>query len=173
MPYAVKIKGLRYWRKYHQTHKLRILERKRAARQKAKKRHCAAARRGAFRKCKKCLRSKPLMDFHIGSQWCKPCHHERSRQWGLKHKTRRKNFARNSHLKRKYGITIQDEQAILYVQRRRCAICGLMKQLGLDHCHKTGKLRGYLCLKCNSGIGRFDDSISMLKRATEYLIYHK
>jgi len=41
----------------------------------------------------------------------------------------------------------------------------------LDHCHTTGKIRGFLCQKCNHGLGLFNDSIQALKSAIEYLSY--
>ena len=41
--------------------------------------------------------------------------------------------------------------------------------LNLDHCHDTGIFRGWLCMNCNTGIGKLDDSISGLVRAIEYL----
>ena len=42
-------------------------------------------------------------------------------------------------------------------------------QIVLDHNHKTGEVRGYLCESCNTGIGRFDDDVTILKRAITYL----
>ncbi len=54
-----------------------------------------------------------------------------------------------------------------------CECCGT-KLLGgaqthLDHCHKTGKFRGWLCNRCNRGLGYFGDCIEGLQRAIEYL----
>jgi hypothetical protein len=56
----------------------------------------------------------------------------------------------------------------------KCAICGAShsenrKGLALDHCHNTGKIRGYLCQACNLGLGNFKDDKSLLLRAIEYL----
>jgi len=42
--------------------------------------------------------------------------------------------------------------------------------MAIDHCHKSGEVRGSLCTKCNSGIGMFNDSIELLMSACEYLI---
>jgi hypothetical protein len=39
----------------------------------------------------------------------------------------------------------------------------------LDHCHKTGKFRGWLCNRCNRGLGFFDDCIEGLEQAIRYL----
>lgn len=52
-----------------------------------------------------------------------------------------------------------------------CECCG--KDAGfaiqLDHCHKTGKLRGFLCYKCNSLIGLAEDNAAVLVSAANYL----
>lgn len=53
-----------------------------------------------------------------------------------------------------------------------CECCGkppINKALALDHDHITNKFRGWLCIKCNLGIGKLDDSISGLQKAIEYL----
>lgn len=51
-----------------------------------------------------------------------------------------------------------------------CAICGkCAKQLHLDHCHKANRFRGWLCFRCNAGLGLFQDSEDLLQRAIGYL----
>lgn len=64
-------------------------------------------------------------------------------------------------------------------QKGLCAICDdpvSLRQEGeaqrsafVDHCHETGKIRGILCRRCNSGLGFFRDSPTTLERAIEYL----
>jgi hypothetical protein len=55
-------------------------------------------------------------------------------------------------------------------QRNNCAICGIqLKRACLDHDHKSGKIRGVLCFKCNSGLGHFEDSSTILLKALQYL----
>jgi hypothetical protein len=56
-----------------------------------------------------------------------------------------------------------------------CPICakrtiaGVTCDIVLDHNHKTGKVRGWICDSCNTGIGRFKDDIELLKRAMKFL----
>lgn len=55
-------------------------------------------------------------------------------------------------------------------QAGKCAICDAVPvRLCADHDHVSGKPRGLLCRKCNSGLGFFVDSIPNLKRAVDYL----
>jgi uncharacterized protein YlaI len=81
---------------------------------------------------------------------------------------------------RRFGITVEDYLNKLKDQNYRCAICDkeetsedprytVTKRLSIDHCHKTGKIRGLLCVKCNSAIGHFNDDIEMLQKGVEYL----
>jgi len=85
--------------------------------------------------------------------------------------------ARDKQLKLSYGISLKDYNSILDSQEYKCKICGkkreefeiVGKKLFVDHCHKTGKVRGILCTKCNTGIGMFDDSIENLEAAISYL----
>jgi len=59
-------------------------------------------------------------------------------------------------------------------QEGKCAICfKIMDAPNVDHCHKTGKVRGLLCSLCNKGIGLFHDDIEKLLQAVEYLNANK
>ena len=58
-----------------------------------------------------------------------------------------------------------------------CAICSISKKdngkdLAVDHCHSTGKIRGLLCNKCNPAIGFLQDSPEIAKNALEYIKKH-
>lgn len=85
-------------------------------------------------------------------------------------------YQRNRQLKVSYGITQDDYEKILKKQRGKCAICRLTgsgqagkNYLCVDHDHKTGKIRGLLCHKCNRGIGLLGDSIKNAVAALSYL----
>ena len=49
-----------------------------------------------------------------------------------------------------------------------CQICGKRARV-MDHSHITGKWRGHLCYKCNSGLGAFGDSTERIESAIAYL----
>jgi len=82
----------------------------------------------------------------------------------LKEKWARKNEAR---IRRKYGVGRAPEDA-------KCAICGhrraSARDICIDHDHSTGKFRGYLCHKCNRGIGFLKDDPLLVLKAADYLI---
>ncbi len=90
-------------------------------------------------------------------------------------------MSRYSRVKRlkKLGITHEDFDAMVAVQDGRCAICnekqpkqedGRQFHLCVDHCHKTGKVRGLLCRTCNTGIGQLRDDPILVKNALDYLL---
>jgi hypothetical protein len=81
---------------------------------------------------------------------------------------------RASDLKRKYGITIEQFTELLWQQGGRCACCtvllvGTQRRLAVDHCHRTGMVRGILCHPCNLGLGQFSDQPNLLAAAKSYL----
>lgn len=80
--------------------------------------------------------------------------------------------ARRRHLRREYGITIEDFDAILESQSGRCAICDSGdpgKTWCVDHDHESGAIRGVLCWHCNVGLGHFRDNPTALASAIDYL----
>ena len=81
-------------------------------------------------------------------------------------------------LKRHYGISTAERDAMLEEQDHKCKICGKSEEtairgekirLAVDHCHDTGRVRGMLCVKCNRGLGLFCDDPDILRKAIEYL----
>jgi hypothetical protein len=63
---------------------------------------------------------------------------------------------------------------MLLNQNNKCAICGrdkseFKKRFAVDHNHKTGEIRGLLCVNCNHGLGTFKDNTIFLNNAIKYL----
>lgn len=79
---------------------------------------------------------------------------------------------RRNALKNSYGLTIEGYEVLVQSQNGKCCICLLEKPLVVDHDHETGKIRGLLCHKCNSGIGMMCDDIKIVRMAYEYLKKH-
>ncbi len=86
---------------------------------------------------------------------------------------------RNEYRHRKYALTPEAFAALLLKQGNRCAICRTREpskvrgdgppQWRVDHCHKTNKVRGLLCIQCNAGLGQFRDDAALLEAALDYL----
>lgn len=94
----------------------------------------------------------------------------RSRKWREDNKEHFAVLKKKSILKNKYGITLEDYNLILKNQDDGCAVCKRKEKiLCVDHCHKTGKVRGLLCHLCNRAIGMMKDDISILQNAIIYL----
>lgn len=79
--------------------------------------------------------------------------------------------ARFCSIKKRYGIEREQVWSLLSRMCYSCGICGLQLDDNwmIDHCHKTNRVRGILCRKCNSGLGQFGDDVSRIKRAAEYI----
>jgi len=83
-------------------------------------------------------------------------------------------YKRDRYLEKQYGISLDDFNFKLEEQNFCCAICNrhqseFKKNLNVDHCHTTGKIRGLLCGKCNKGLGQLFDNISNINNAIQYL----
>lgn len=96
--------------------------------------------------------------------------------WGERNKEKcrrdKKVHSRKYHLKRKYGIDLEEYERMFKAQSGKCLICNKRerkKMLSVDHDHKTAKVRGLLCHKCNTAIGLLHDDVGMLLSAVKYL----
>jgi hypothetical protein len=123
--------------------------------------------------CSDCHKIRPWDDFPGRGFVCKACHRNRhrakSREWSLKND---------------FGLTVAQYTAMFDRQGGVCAICekqetakangcsGKIKELAVDHDHKTGKVRSLLCQKCNKALGLLNDDIDLLKKAISYLEHH-
>lgn len=139
--------------------------------------------------CRTCRETKPLDQFgplkrnrdgHRGT--CRKCDSERE----MRRRDANPDLALNSHLKRKYGITLEEYRELVVQQEGLCAICGepplipmglksrrqgrmIHVRLVVDHDHATGRVRGLLCGPCNRGIGFLRDDPATVAAALRYL----
>jgi hypothetical protein len=89
---------------------------------------------------------------------------------------------RQRDLLKHYDLTPEAHDAMLEGSYGQCGICEqrpeprvrkdgvVVNSLCIDHCHKTGLVRGLLCHKCNSAIGYMNDDVALLQAAVEYLL---
>lgn len=159
------------------------------------------------KKCTKCKSVKDEAEFGWMTAkhekrycQCRTCYNAWKRQWRRRNpqktaahsrrsaKKRKKHdpvkyrrYQRRSHLKAKFGMTIEQYDVIFAAQNGLCAICGKPETvmcrgqlicLATDHDHRTNKNRALLCNNCNNGLGRFNHSPECLERAAAYLRYH-
>jgi hypothetical protein len=134
---------------------------------------------GLTKLCSACKGIKPLESFHpkrkmrLGvSNVCKGCHQVYVESWKKKNAPKAKRMRRKYMLRRLYGITPEDYQAMLDSQGGLCAICKVApsaKLLSVDHDHTTGAVRGLLCASCNRGLGYLNEEPGRLRAAAEYL----
>jgi len=78
-----------------------------------------------------------------------------------------KRMQKNSHMKKRYGITIENYDEIVKNQKDKCAICYKNikgESIHIDHCHITKKVRGVLCAGCNIKLGWFEKRQYAIRR---------
>lgn len=105
-------------------------------------------------------------------KYCNECHSEFSETYHneLYCASCKKERRHNGNIK-KYGINSKQYKALFLEQGGVCCICRSenKKRLAVDHCHKTGVVRGLLCSKCNTGLGCFEECRILLSQAVKYL----
>lgn len=79
---------------------------------------------------------------------------------------------RNANLKLRYGITLEQFDCVSKHQNHACLLCFYKNKkyaLHVDHCHRTGRIRGLLCMRCNLFLATVERVPKVLKRIREYL----
>jgi hypothetical protein len=125
--------------------------------------------RASEKKCSLCKEVKPAVEFYLSNTnrdglhgWCKVCSDRRTVENGRK---------------RLFGVTPEQFDEMLNSQNGRCAICNKphsadKRSFAVDHDHKTGKVRGLLCSRCNLTLGQLEDNIELFQSAIIYLNLH-
>jgi hypothetical protein len=126
------------------------------------------------KRCSKCTRALPASAFAKSKDrsdglagWCKECFNAFMRNGGK----------RRSLLKRTYGLTVEQYDAILAGQRGGCAVCGHppkpdrvgRKHLHVDHNHADGRVRGLLCSPCNTALGLLREDPEVITKLWRYI----
>lgn len=109
---------------------------------------------------------------YVSSGNCVDCNHENTFQWKKRNPHVQRGANRRYHLRKKYGIDKERYHDMLIEQEGKCALCHVEftgEDIVVDHCHKTGVVRGLIHRKCNVGLGHFDDDIELLEKAIDYL----
>lgn len=101
---------------------------------------------------------------------CKSCEKENYKD--------RKDNNRNNRYKKIYNIDLEQYNRMLKDQDYRCFIClkhinELEKQLSVDHCHITGKVRSLLCNSCNIALGLLKEDPRIIRNLLIYSENHK
>lgn len=102
---------------------------------------------------------------------------DQGRVYKKEHSEKYRSVFRKAQLKRKYGMTLEQYQALFELQEGCCALCGVAAEtlpeqsrvLHVDHDHKTGKIRGLLCRWCNTMLGRVEAHPGWPMKALSYL----
>ena len=115
---------------------------------------------------------------------------ETAREWSRKNKKKlsakcKVYYANNGDkikdykLRKTFGITLEQYREMSRIQNHTCAICkqpetarehrGKLRDLSVDHCHKTGRVRGLLCKEHNMMLGLANDNVDVLKGSIVYL----
>ena len=139
------------------------------------------------KKCRTCDQAKPLDDFYRNPRGfvghrpdCKACLSEkRKAAYAAGDPGRNRDVSYEQLLKREFGMTLDDYNALLRKQAHRCAICrrpetvklksGRLKRLAVDHDHVTGTVRGLLCHRCNVLVWALEDNHTTLAAIGAYI----
>lgn len=134
--------------------------------------------------CRKCLEIKDA-DLFTWPGRCKACENKKQSEFIKQHRRKPENkekyyrYAIKSHLKKTYGMTLEEYDLMVEKQDGKCAICKNKEdhnvpgqrehKLSVDHCHITKKIRGLLCRKCNQTLGIFKENIEIFENCIKYL----
>lgn len=145
--------------------------------------------------CPKCKKELSFDNYNFDKNGkintvCKYCKNENYKNWYQKNKQKVKERKAKYHektkeyrrwytIKLRYGITKEEYETIFKNQGHKCGICKNTKsghkntdEMVVDHCHKTKKVRGLLCNRCNTLLGSVNEDISILRETIKYIKRH-
>lgn len=105
-------------------------------------------------------RAKRVAYMRIWREKNRARHNELCRQSSKRNRHKHIEKNRDDHYRRQYGIGAKDKQAMVESQGGVCAICAQAfkssRNTHVDHCHRTGAIRGILCNVCNTKLEWFE-----------------
>lgn len=142
--------------------------------------------------CARCKIDKPFSEYSCRRKSsvrsvCKICAAEQAKEWRIENPEKLKAQKKRHDQTRTGKIAIRRRTivrmlpnisrdqahalAIKAFEAKFCDICGVEfnNNSNVDHCHKTGRVRGILCSSCNNGLGRFKDNPKVIRKAALYL----
>ena len=122
----------------------------------------------------------------VSTRTCIPCVYGMRKAWIQRNPKRYRELARACQKRHNYGYDERSKKRMREYYRKKkgipnatrvcptnCECCdqklNSSAKTHLDHCHVTGIFRGWLCNRCNLGLGALGDSIESLKKALAYL----
>lgn len=131
------------------------------------------------KECSLCKQSKPIDLFKKSrggrGVYCKSCAVLVTKKWREDNREKFLSLAWDRTLRVRFGISSKNYSDIFDYQGGVCAICKNVNRdgnrLAVDHCHKSGLIRGLLCKRCNLAIGFLDDNTDIIQSAASYLLY--
>lgn len=146
-------------------------------------RECVAAYSAAHYRRRREVMGKPVrekVNVPVGHKLCRACgevkphnewHRNATASDGLSTRCKacRAVQGRERHLQRHYGLTEAERDDLVASQAGVCCICLSAPAAHVDHCHKTGRVRGVLCFSCNAALGQFKDRPDAIRRAAAYV----
>ena len=143
-----------------------------------------------FKTCTKCKETRPIDDFHNDRtgkngkrSQCRFCVLAANKDWQARNpehakecwkRSSNKRYSKDVRQKRRlksYNLSESQYTLLVSFSAGKCNICE--RELGtkehIDHCHDSGKVRGLLCVKCNTAIGLLNDDAALMRRAIEYI----
>jgi hypothetical protein len=104
-----------------------------------------------------------------------------SREYQRKRVAADPHYWRKNSIKKEYGITFEQYEAMVVAQGGTCLVCcepfpedkNGKRQTHIDHCHETNDVRGVLCYLCNVMLGSGRDNPTILENAARYVRKHQ
>lgn len=142
------------------------------------------------KRCSVCEESKPRSHFSAnrrnkdGLQYeCKPCRKDMKARYLAGKTQAEKDRTAAQRLYQMYGLSVEQFLSMWDDCGGHCQICGIemhsrfvdgekddrSTRCNVDHCHDSGEVRGLLCTRCNTALGKMDDDTDRLQKAIDYL----